>query len=137
MAMAQMDETYLDVMAGRSTAQLLTLLRERHAYLPSAVAAAVQELQRREVSGFEVSNALDDGDAEALTQSQIADLPLPNGWIAFWLVLPFLAMTPIGTQHFHRWAAGGYRRSSVQYLEVVTIGFTAYMIMVMVMLALL
>jgi hypothetical protein len=129
--MAQMSETYLDVMAGRSTAQLLALLRERHAYLPSAVAAAVQELHSREVSGFEVSNALDDGDAETLTLSQIAELPLPKGWIAFWLLLPFLAMTPIGTRHFHRWAASGYRRRSVQYLEVVTIGFTAYMIVVM------
>jgi hypothetical protein len=123
-----------DAMAHRTTPQLLEVLRGRHDYVPAAISAALAELKRREVSGFDVSNALDDGTTGAWVQTQLESLPLPLAWRVFWLIFPILAITPLGTMHFHRWADHGYRRRSIQFLEAATIGFTGYLIVLMVLL---
>jgi hypothetical protein len=128
MATQEIEADFARLMAARSTGQLLALLRARHDYLPAAIAAAVAELQRREVSGFEVTNALDEGLEAAQAHVQSAQLPLSRAWMVFWLLLPFLALTPLGAWHFRRHVAAGHRRRSVMFLEAATIGFMGYMI---------
>ncbi len=119
------------VMSGRSTRQLLALLRERDDYVPDAVAAAMAELKRRGVSAFDVSNAWDDGELEAEARLRLASIPLQKSWKIFWLLLPFLALTPLGAFYIRRYVDGGYRRRSIQFLEAVIIGFTGYLILLM------
>ena len=131
----QVNETSFElVMAARSTDNLLAVLRARHEYLPEAIAAALVELKRRNVSGFDISNAMDDGDDVAKSVAQAAQLTLPTGMLLLWLLLPFLALTPIGARYYHIYSSGGYRRRTLQFLEVTTIGFTAYMILLLVVL---
>ena len=134
MALQNVEISMREVMRGRSSAQLLAVLRARHEYVPGAVEAALAELRRREVSGFDVSDALDDGVEVAAADAQLERLPLSIGWKLFWLLLPFMAITPLGTMHFHRWADNGYRRRSVQFLEFATIGFVVYLILIVLIL---
>jgi hypothetical protein len=134
MALQNIDLCSWEVMRGRNSAQLLAILRARHEYVPGAVEAALAELRRREVSGFDVSAALDEGSDIAAAATQLARQPLPNRWKLFWVLLPFLAITPLGTKHFHRWADLGYHRCSVQFLEFATIGFMVYLILIVMIL---
>lgn len=134
MAMQVNETSFEHVMAARSTPHLLALLRERHDYRPEATSAALAELKRRNVSGFDISNAMDDGDDVAKSIAQTAQLALPKGMMILWLLLPFLAITPLGARYYHHYAAGGYRRRTLQFLEVTTIGFTAYSILLLVFL---
>ncbi len=131
----QVNETSFEhVMAVRSTHHLLALLRERHDYLPEAISAALAELKRRNVSGFDISNAMDDGDDVAKSAALSAQVALPKRMLLLWLLLPFLALTPFGAHYYRAYVSGGYRRQSLQFLEVTTIGFTGYMILLLVVL---
>jgi hypothetical protein len=132
--MREIDHSVLQSIERRSTPQLLALLRAREEYVPMAVEAALAELLRRQVSGFDVSDAMDDGEDHAQQQRQLSELPLSLGWKILWLAFPFLAITPFGAAHFLRWAHAGHRRRSIQFLEATTIGFTGYILLAMLLL---
>lgn len=119
-------------MAGHSNEQLLAILRNRHVYVPEAVTAAIAELKRREVSGFDVSNALDEGNELASLAFQAAELRLSWQWMLFWILLPLLAITPFGAWHFKRYVNAGQRRRSIMFIEAATIGFMGYMVVLLV-----
>lgn len=122
------DIDFRKVMADRTKAQLLMVLQESHDYVPEAVIAAQEELQRRGVNGFDIAEAIDLGESYALTSKELAGISLTNKERILWLLLPFLVMTPWGPRQFRKYANHGYRRKSIEFLEVAFIGFSLYLL---------
>jgi hypothetical protein len=131
MASIQHPSGFAKVMAGHGTAQLLTILRQQQDYVPAAIEAALAELSKRNISAFDVNNAIDDHFMGIAARNAIADLPLRPNQMLIWLLFPFLALSPLGIRFFQNAVQNGERRRSIQFLELATIGFTGYMTLIL------
>jgi hypothetical protein len=118
-----MENPFYEIMATRSDEKLLGVLREHHDYLPSAVEAALQELRKRNVSGFEMEAAID--------QSEWSDKHFEAGLrreeVLLWLLLAIFAITPLSTWRYKRYHNLGFKRKASQFLDTTLIGMTIYM----------
>lgn len=121
-------------MQQRTTQQLLTVLREAHDYLPEAVEKADEELRRRGVNGFDIASAIDSGQDFQWQMMRTEEIPLSRRELLFWLLLPFLGLTPLGPRQYRKFADAGFRRKSLQLLETVFIGCSLYLLALMLLL---
>ncbi|HEX2900268.1 MAG TPA: hypothetical protein VHS96_11175 [Bacteroidia bacterium] len=117
---------FSDVMARRTKEQLLSVLREAHDYVPEALQAANAELERRGVNRFDIAAAEDMAEDNVHRTKLLASESMRWPEALLWLLLPVLSMTPWGTARFRKYANAGYRRKSLQLLELSFIGFSLY-----------
>lgn len=121
-------KNYEPVMAGRSTPQLLDVLRTGYDYVPEAVLAAENELKQRGVDAFSIADARDAAIENEPVAASRAKASMTWREAMIWLALPVLAMTPWGSKAFGDYSNGGYHRKALQLLESAFIGFSIYLL---------
>lgn len=124
-------------MASKSREQLFTVLRDRSDYVPDAVAAAIEELQRRGVDAFAISSAEDEGIESAPAALSRSKVELSLIQKLLWVLLPILAITPLATKRIRQYSEGGFHLKSLQIMELSFIGFNFYVLTGMVVAAIL
>lgn len=120
-------------MATRSREQLFEVLRERADYVPDAVNAAIAELQKRGVDAFSIAEAEDAGLESVPMAGLRSKVELNARQKLLWLMLPFLALTPLAVSRIRLYSQGGFHRKSLQVMEFSFIGFNLYTLAVMVL----
>ena len=124
-------------MASMSREQLFAVLRDRSDYVPDAVSAAIEELQRRGVDAFAISAAEDEGLESAPAAISRSKIELGLLQKLLWVLLPFLAVTPLATKRIRQYSDAGYHRKSLQIMELSFIGFNLYVFAAMALTAIL
>ena len=115
-------------MAQHSNDKLLALLTDAPDYQENAISAAISELKTRNVSAFDIEEALDAAKEKAFALTQTRDISMGILEKAFWLCLPMLTFSPIGAWKFSQYSQSGYQRKARQILELGVMGLTIYMI---------
>lgn len=124
-------------MAKQSTSKLISVLEDGVNYQPNAILAAIAELKNRNVSAFDIDAAIDIANDKAKARALKSEIPMSSWESLVWLLFPILTISPLGIWKFNQYSQNGYDKRARQILEYAIIGFTSYLILILVGIALL
>ncbi len=115
-------------MSQHSNSKLLDVLADAPNYQPKAISAALSELKSRNVSGFDIEDALDEARERSAALERTRNVSMSNWEKSFWLLLPMITLSPFGIYKSNKYAKAGYQRKGRQLLEFGIMGLTMYLI---------
>ena len=121
-----MSNQFHPVMAGKNEEELSTVLLNRREYVPDAVMAARQELEKRGLSRQELEVLEAEGLALQAAAEARAELPLSIREKQLYFIFSFLLLTPLAAFFYRKYMDTGEERRGWDSIAMVLLGLLFY-----------
>lgn len=122
-----MKNPFAEHMARLSDMALLRVFAERQDYVPEALRAAEEELDRRKIPQNIVEQAIEVGKQAQAIALERKNIPLSSTWKALYFVFAPFALSPIVVFFFRYHADRDYDLRSVESINMTFLGLLFYM----------
>jgi hypothetical protein len=127
--MADSQHDFNELMASLSDARLLSVVANGFEYQAAAIEAALKEIRKRGISGFDLEEARDMHDAQVKLRNLNVFVGL-SWWMRILLfVLPAYFISPWGVRKYYHWRKAGFELKCEQMAAWSLAGFVFYLLL--------